>query len=164
MTTICKSKGPLVTKVSVNRPTRRCHCHLRTPLDPMHGCRHAHPAAVALSPLRRPSGTCRDRRSLGLQTRKSISQARDTSIAGLRSLYHARITFPPKQVVAPGSISVFGRSFSSTSSAMRATSIDGTSIAKGIREKLRHEVQQAQQTNPRFKPSLAIIQGETNCT
>ncbi|KAL5604237.1 hypothetical protein BROUX41_002217 [Berkeleyomyces rouxiae] len=39
-----------------------------------------------------------------------------------------------------------------------ATKIDGTAIAKSIREGLVVEIQKAQQSNPRFLPSLSIIQ------
>lgn len=53
------------------------------------------------------------------------------------------------------------RAFSSTLIAMTATKIDGTAIAKKIRERLHAEIIETQKTNPRFKPSLKIIQG--NC-
>jgi methylenetetrahydrofolate dehydrogenase (NADP+)/methenyltetrahydrofolate cyclohydrolase/formyltetrahydrofolate synthetase len=42
---------------------------------------------------------------------------------------------------------------------MAATKIDGTAIAKKIRERLRAEIAQVKETNPRFSPSLKIIQG-----
>lgn len=51
------------------------------------------------------------------------------------------------------------RQFSSTPAAMTATKIDGTAIAKKIREKLHAQIDESQKTNPRFKPSLKIIQG-----
>ena len=51
------------------------------------------------------------------------------------------------------------RLFSSSQRAMAAAKIDGTAIAKGIREKLKAEIQKAQETNPRYKPSLTIVQG-----
>ncbi|KAH6674373.1 formate--tetrahydrofolate ligase-domain-containing protein [Halenospora varia] len=41
---------------------------------------------------------------------------------------------------------------------MTATKIDGTAIAKSIRERLLLEIHEAQKVNPRFKPSLKIIQ------
>jgi methylenetetrahydrofolate dehydrogenase (NADP+)/methenyltetrahydrofolate cyclohydrolase/formyltetrahydrofolate synthetase len=41
---------------------------------------------------------------------------------------------------------------------MAATKIDGTAIAKKIRERLRAEIADIKQTNPRFTPSLKIIQ------
>lgn len=37
--------------------------------------------------------------------------------------------------------------------------IDGTAIAKDIRERLKGEIQKLQETNPRFKPNLVIFQG-----
>jgi hypothetical protein len=52
------------------------------------------------------------------------------------------------------------RAFSSTPIAMTATKIDGTAIAKKIRERLHAEIVETQNTNPRFKPSLKIIQGK----
>jgi methylenetetrahydrofolate dehydrogenase (NADP+)/methenyltetrahydrofolate cyclohydrolase/formyltetrahydrofolate synthetase len=42
---------------------------------------------------------------------------------------------------------------------MAAQIIDGTAIAKGIRQKLNAEIGEKQRTNPRYKPSLVIIQG-----
>jgi len=45
------------------------------------------------------------------------------------------------------------------SATMAATKIDGTAIAKKIRERLRAEIAQVKETNPRFRPSLKIIQG-----
>lgn len=42
---------------------------------------------------------------------------------------------------------------------MTGTKIDGTAIAKGIRDNLKAEIQSIQATNPRFKPSLVIFQG-----
>lgn len=41
---------------------------------------------------------------------------------------------------------------------MTATKIDGTAIAKKIRDKLHAEIQSTQKINPRYKPSLKIIQ------
>ncbi|KAI9805741.1 MAG: tetrahydrofolate synthase [Piccolia ochrophora] len=41
---------------------------------------------------------------------------------------------------------------------MAGTKIDGTAIAKSIRERIRNEIQDHQATNPRYKPSLTIIQ------
>ena len=42
---------------------------------------------------------------------------------------------------------------------MIATKIDGTVIAKNIREELHAEIVETQKTNSRYKPSLKIIQG-----
>jgi methylenetetrahydrofolate dehydrogenase (NADP+)/methenyltetrahydrofolate cyclohydrolase/formyltetrahydrofolate synthetase len=41
---------------------------------------------------------------------------------------------------------------------MAATKIDGTGIAKGIRERINADIKKAQETNPRYKPSLKIVQ------
>lgn len=40
-----------------------------------------------------------------------------------------------------------------------ASKIDGTAIAKSIREGLKVEIEKTQVTNPRFKPGLVIFQG-----
>jgi len=42
---------------------------------------------------------------------------------------------------------------------MAGSKIDGTAIAKSIREKLNAQIQKTQEVNPRYKPSLVIIQG-----
>lgn len=42
---------------------------------------------------------------------------------------------------------------------MGAIKLDGNAIAKGIRERLGQEILDKQKLNPRFKPSLKIIQG-----
>ena len=41
---------------------------------------------------------------------------------------------------------------------MAATKIDGTAIAKSIRERINGEIKKTQATNPRYKPSLTIVQ------
>lgn len=41
---------------------------------------------------------------------------------------------------------------------MSAVKIDGTAIAKGIRERINADIKEKQETNPRFKPALKIIQ------
>lgn len=73
--------------------------------------------------------------------------------------------FPPTSVATRSSLAsplttfhLNARYFSPTSVAMTATKIDGTAIAKSIRERLLGEIQEAQKINPRFKPSLKIIQ------
>lgn len=43
---------------------------------------------------------------------------------------------------------------------MAAAKIDGTAIAKSIRQGLKSEIEQIQVTNPRFKPNLVIFQGK----
>ena len=50
------------------------------------------------------------------------------------------------------------RPFSAGARTMAATRIDGTAIAKAIREKISSDIKKTQETNPRYKPSLKIIQ------
>lgn len=51
------------------------------------------------------------------------------------------------------------RHFSTTPAAMVALKLDGTAIAKAIRERLGSEIAARQKLNPRYKPSLKIVQG-----
>jgi 5,10-methylene-tetrahydrofolate dehydrogenase/methenyl tetrahydrofolate cyclohydrolase len=44
---------------------------------------------------------------------------------------------------------------------MTGSKIDGTAIAKSIRERLGSQIKQRQEANPRYKPSLKIVQGES---
>jgi hypothetical protein len=52
------------------------------------------------------------------------------------------------------------RQFSSTRFNMAGQKIDGTAIAKSIREKLGAKIKERQDKNPRYRPSLKIVQGE----
>lgn len=47
---------------------------------------------------------------------------------------------------------------------MVANKLDGTAIAKSIRERLGAEIAEKQKINPRYKPVLKIIQGEIDAT
>ena len=51
------------------------------------------------------------------------------------------------------------RPFSSTTT--MAAKIDGTAIARRIRERINHDIARRQSSNPRFQPSLTIIQGSS---
>lgn len=42
---------------------------------------------------------------------------------------------------------------------MVATKLDGTAIAKSIRERLGAEIAEKQKLNPRYRPTLKIVQG-----
>ena len=42
---------------------------------------------------------------------------------------------------------------------MTATKIDGTAVAKSIRERLGAYIKDKQAVNPRYRPSLKIVQG-----
>ena len=50
-----------------------------------------------------------------------------------------------------------------STSTMVAAKLDGTAVAKRIRERLREEIAERQKTNPRFQPCLRIIQGVLQC-
>lgn len=54
-----------------------------------------------------------------------------------------------------------GKSYFSTTGVMGATKIDGNATAKKIRERLHAEIDERQKVNPKYQPSLKIIQGES---
>ena len=62
--------------------------------------------------------------------------------------------------VSPTNLSIVSnrRQISVKSTEMAAKRIDGNAIAKGIREKINLQIQQIQASNPRYKPSLTIVQ------
>ncbi|KAK7185729.1 c-1-tetrahydrofolate synthase [Paraphaeosphaeria sporulosa] len=76
-------------------------------------------------------------------------QATPLSTTLFRSPYVRSYVYPP-----PAS----RRLFSHTSPLMTASKIDGNAIARSIRERLGAEVKQKQATNPRYRPSLKIVQ------
>ncbi|KAJ5455093.1 hypothetical protein N7475_010214 [Penicillium sp. IBT 31633x] len=82
-----------------------------------------------------------------------------SSAQGIRGLRSSRSIESPANLnlfhIGPA-ISPF-REFSA--SAMAAAKIDGTAIAKSIRQGLKNEIEQIQATNARFKPNLVIFQG-----
>jgi methylenetetrahydrofolate dehydrogenase (NADP+)/methenyltetrahydrofolate cyclohydrolase/formyltetrahydrofolate synthetase len=45
---------------------------------------------------------------------------------------------------------------------MAGQKIDGTAIAKSIRERLGQKIKEKQEKNPRYRPSLKIVQGESH--
>lgn len=45
---------------------------------------------------------------------------------------------------------------------MPAQKIDGTAIAKEIRDKIHADIREKQEFNPRYKPSLVIVQGSSD--
>lgn len=62
-------------------------------------------------------------------------------------------TTPPSLVFARNN-----RLFSTTTAVMVARQLDGTAIAKAIRERIGAEIAERQKANPRYKPCLKIIQ------
>lgn len=84
----------------------------------------------------------------------AASYLRNCSAQALR--YKSSLAFATTSLKPPAAV------FASKP-AMVASIIDGTAVARKIRERLKTEIQQIQQTNPRFKPSLVIFQGEIDC-
>ena len=85
-------------------------------------------ASVAHEPSSLHARSCRSAHTLQKLTRKSVGEG-------------------------PGK-----RHFSKQPYNMVADRIDGTAIAKNIREKINADIKKIQETNPRYKPSLTIIQ------
>ena len=86
--------------------------------------------------------------------RKSISTYSSTLRSGGAvelDVFSRRIPFNPHSAS-------LARHFSTGSASMAAIRIDGNAIAKGIRERINAQIQQTQGTNPRYKPSLTIVQ------
>lgn len=96
-------------------------------------------------PFRDPV-TLRSRGRTPLPTRLYSSQAISSSSS------------PPSQTFCSSSTS-HQQPPPSNHNAMAANKIDGTAIAKAVRERLRVEILEKQETNPRYKPCLKIIQG-----
>ncbi|KAK1750825.1 putative C-1-tetrahydrofolate synthase [Echria macrotheca] len=98
---------------------------------------------------------------------RRLASAGFTQSAAPRSTHH-RLTGSPlfcRTITAPAFLPAsqatpISRSLSGSApvKTMVATKIDGTAIAKQIRERLRAEIAQIKETNPRFRPSLKIIQ------
>lgn len=89
--------------------------------------------------------------SPNLELRSSSS-----SISSCWTRSHTSALLRPRHHVPSSALRAFS---TSTSSAMAATKIDGTAIARGVRERLQAEIAEKKGINPRFQPSLKIIQG-----
>ena len=84
----------------------------------------------------------RHRSSLALATSSSANTLKSTSLASLSSTSSSSQSH--SQPHAP---------------TMAAQKIDGTAIAKSIRERINVDIREKQKSNPRYNPSLVIIQG-----
>ncbi|KAH0396375.1 hypothetical protein KCU89_g9371, partial [Aureobasidium melanogenum] len=73
----------------------------------------------------------------------------------LRSLRPATSVTRPSSFLSPNPQRA---AFSTTLRLMTAQKIDGTAIAKSIRERINQEITEKQAANPRYKPSLKIVQ------
>lgn len=85
-------------------------------------------------------------------TRTFVTTTSATPGVSLRSSSLSSASFGRFQSPSP-------RQFSSTSPAMVARKLDGTAIAKAIRERLGSEIAERQKLNARYKPCLKIVQG-----
>ena len=99
--------------------------------------------------------------SLALNFRVLRAQGRGISTLCHGPLSSGLLPSRPRSHTAIASPSNVGCAFSSTAVAMVAAKIDGTAIAKNIRERLKSEIEEIQKSNPRFIPSLVIFQGRS---
>jgi len=87
--------------------------------------------------------------------RRSYSpSSRSRSIFTTALLHPAPLPKPPISLSGASS-----RAFSSSAAAMAAEKIDGTAVAKKVREQLKADIAEKKGINPRFQPCLKIIQG-----
>lgn len=100
--------------------------------------------------LIRCSGRLTDKRSLGLHPAAHLPVFRPQVATTTRGLTTV--------ILYQGSTGQPKRQFSSCPIAMGATKVDGNAIAKGIRDQINANIRRTQEINPRYKPSLKIIQ------
>lgn len=86
------------------------------------------------------------------------SLRRFTTVGGVKRRGYRAPLFVPSDPPPQDFPAQDHRAWYRTGSTMTATKIDGTAIAKSIREGLKSEIEQIQQSNPRFVPSLVIFQ------
>lgn len=88
------------------------------------------------------------------------NRSNDTLNCCCSSIYSAAaVSSSPLSPSLPYPASSSQRRLFSSSTVMGALKLDGTAIAKAIRERLGAEIAEKQRLNPRYKPSLKIIQG-----
>lgn len=125
---------------------------LRNPWEPQLRAIHNSSTSRTGSPASYGLANCTIK-SRGQSQQQHQRRASPTFPLGARKIYHpsTNSNFTPWTTK---------RSFSSTTPVMTATKIDGTAIAKQIRERLHAEIEATQKINPRYRPSLKIIQGQ----
>ena len=84
------------------------------------------------------------------------SFSRFSHIQGPASRHAAAFGHPGSSIRAYSSLA---SPRAATEEAAMASKIDGTALAKRIRESLRQTIEETKKTNPRFRPCLKIIQG-----
>ncbi len=101
----------------------------------------------------------------------SLRPRRQSSGEGLYSQQHLLFSHRPLhkdgtlRKPVPTSLTITSRRYLTDRFAnMTATRIDGNAIAKEIRERLSAKIKKSQETNPRYKPSLIIVQGTQDLT
>jgi hypothetical protein len=159
------------TEETFTTPRRRMLLLLRRYSSSLHMRSVAHlpqTSLFAAKGITVPRSSCARKPLRSFFSRSALSgvAARHSPKSRGRILHRCRSALThPTCITAPSSFSSSPytsqqRAFSSTPIAMTATKIDGTAIAKKIREKLHAEIVETQKTNPRYKPSLKIIQGD----
>ena len=130
-----------------------------TSITPPHHPSHP-PQPVAVAPSLPPSAlraAAPLRTGLGFITARTVLPILPRAAATLR--YSSSSTPPLARNLSFITSKPTRRLFSSSSVDMAGIKIDGNAIAKEIREKLHAQIDEQLKTNPRFHPSLKIIQG-----
>lgn len=89
----------------------------------------------------------------------TLSAHRGVCLTAVSQLNRSSVSFNQFPVHRGSLVVSRSRGFSYSAANMTGSKIDGTAIAKDIREKLKSEIAEFQTKNPRFKPNLVIYQG-----
>lgn len=118
---------------------------------PMRPLSTASPSRPALSPGTGPLAHA--------AVRSPSSRLHSTTSKAVFSFPRRPTRLGPSYLFTHPSSSFYRRRRFTTSAAMSARILDGTAIAKSIRERIGTEITEKQKLNPRYKPCLKIIQG-----
>ena len=130
---------------------------------------HVRCAAVSRRPLSIVSHhqppPCRDLSTFYTLAARQLSCLRPPTLRWSsvpRQFQHLNVLGPgligPRQPRRNQSLQQTRKNFSVRASAMAAVRIDGNAIAKRIREKIHAQIKETQASNPRYQPSLIIVQ------
>ncbi|QVM09380.1 tetrahydrofolate synthase [Coccidioides posadasii str. Silveira] len=127
----------------------------RLPFLPRHQYPLAHDRTITCYNLR-PNGSRNSIATTNPANERSLGLNSSSTFSGSLGAYsRPQLSLTPPLYSTPLCAQRF---FASSSVNMAGTKIDGTAIAKGIRERLNAEIRKTQESNPRFNPSLVIFQ------
>lgn len=165
---IVKGRGYCCYCKSPKHRTSRCATVIKpiTPSSSASRSSHTIAAAASYSTTTTPpsltavaSLTSSSSSALRATVRNGQAQLRSTFTRSASLLSASSSTPRPAPLSYNNTITSSRRSFTTSSVNMVAQKIDGNAIAKEIREGLHAQIDEKRQNNPRFNPSLKIIQG-----